>query len=177
MSVHAVRDAKMWWRTAVGNRWFGGPRVYRLLVAVLMLMCLFSYSRMISGDFLFNQFNHDDTESYVALGHSLANGRGYTRSLDPAQHTPHQHFPPGFPILLAAGFAVSSSVLAPQLVVILSALVNPLLFWFLARRWLTDWLALAATALSALANLRPVGDRDNGGASRSYVFAHLSSDD
>src|SRR5579862_7437322 len=116
-------------------------RLCRNLLAALIFVCLLSYCPMISGEFLFNQFNHDDTESYIALGNSLANGRGYTRSLDPAHYVPHQHFPPGFPLLLAVCFLLSPSLLLPQLLIIACSLLNPVLFWLLARRWIPDWLA------------------------------------
>jgi hypothetical protein len=48
----------------------------------------------------FSVFDTRDAESYLALSQSLADGRGYTRSLDPHDYIPHTTWPPGLPILL-----------------------------------------------------------------------------
>src|SRR6185436_5294179 len=106
------------------------------LVSILLLQAA-SYAPELSSEFRFIQMTgRDDIEAYVALGHSLANGRGYTRSLDEQHFVPHKHWPPGFPLLLAAGFLFGDSLLIPQLLVAGTALANSVLLWLLARRLL-----------------------------------------
>lgn len=53
----------------------------------------------------FTRFNCHDSESYLALSYSLTHGMGYTRSLPPGAHVPHEMWPPGMPLLLAPATA------------------------------------------------------------------------
>jgi hypothetical protein len=53
----------------------------------------------------FTRFNSHDSESYLALAHSLTHDRGYTRSLPPAAYVPHEMWPPGTPLLLTPAVA------------------------------------------------------------------------
>ena len=110
-------------------------RVHPLLLVVLLIQVL-SYAPRLSNTFQFNRFNHDDTECYVALGWSVAEGRGYTRSLDPTYYVPHKLWPPGLPLMVAACAVLSRSLVLPQILMMLFALANSVLLWALARRYL-----------------------------------------
>ena len=131
-------------------------RTAGLLLAVVLAVQLASYLPRLSDTFQFNRFNRDDTESYVALGRSLAQGRGYTRSLDPDHHVPHKLFPPGVPLMVAGAAVVSDSLMGPQLLMVGLALANTMLFWRLARRYLPDTVAITAVFLLACS---PIYDR------------------
>jgi 4-amino-4-deoxy-L-arabinose transferase-like glycosyltransferase len=48
----------------------------------------------------FTPFNAHDSESYIALASSMADGRGYTRSFDPDTYIPHTTWPPGLPVMI-----------------------------------------------------------------------------
>lgn len=119
-----------------------------LWLAVLMAVQLISYSRMLSGTLLFNEFNRDDTETYVSLGHSIANGRGYTDSLDSSEPVPHRRVTPGFPLLLAGAFLPTDSVMPAQIMIILFSLANALLLFWLARQFLPGFASLTCVALT-----------------------------
>jgi hypothetical protein len=121
-------------------------RVWVLLAAVLAGQAA-SYLPRLTNQYQFNQFNRDDTESFLSLGHSLAHGRGYTTSLDPDAYAGHTHFPPGFPLLMAVGFLVGDRLWPTQLPAIAFALGNSILFWSLARRYLPPMPAFLALVL------------------------------
>ncbi len=110
-------------------------KVHPLLLITLLIQVL-SYAPRLSNTFQFNRFNHDDTECYVALGWSIAEGRGYTRSLDPTYYVPHKLWPPGLPLMVAACALLSPSLVLPQILMMLFALANSVLLWALARRHL-----------------------------------------
>jgi len=110
-------------------------KVHPLLLVTLLIQVL-SYAPRLSNTFQFNRFNHDDTECYVALGWSVAEGRGYTRSLDPTYYVPHKLWPPGLPLMVAACALLSRSLVLPQILMMLFALANSVLLWALARRHL-----------------------------------------
>ena len=110
-------------------------KVHPLLLVTLLIQVL-SYAPRLSNTFQFNRFNHDDTECYVALGWSVAEGRGYTRSLDPTYYVPHKLWPPGLPLMVAACALLSRSLVLPQILMMLFALANSVLLWALARRYL-----------------------------------------
>ena len=128
-------------------------RSWRLPLALLLLLQVLSYARMAGPEFLFSIHNHDDTESYLALGRALSLDLGYTRSLDPAFYVPHRHFPPVLPALIASIFRFSDSMLGPQLLIMAFALANTLLLYVLARRFVRPSLALLTTAWTVLSPL------------------------
>lgn len=108
---------------------------------------LASYLPQLSDTYQYNQFNRDDAEMLATLAQSLAHGRGYTLSVDPASYRGHTHYPPGHPLPLAACFLVSDSFLLPQLVMVLYALGSSVLFWFWAHRYLPTPLVFLALLL------------------------------
>ena len=118
----------------------------RALVAVLVLQAV-SYLPALSAEFHFNAHNHNDATYYVLLGQSIQAGRGYTRSMDPQDHIPHTTWPPGFPMMLAACFALSSSMLLPHCLVALTAMLNTVLFWRISRDYLPVLWRLPAALL------------------------------
>jgi hypothetical protein len=131
-------------------------RKYLVLIAILIVQ-LASYLPELSSDFRFNNLTgRDDAEAYIALGHSLANGRGYTRSLDSACYVPHKHYPPGFPLIISLGFTIGESLLFPQMMVMAIALVNTGLFWTLARDYLGWQASIVAVVMFVFS---PIYDR------------------
>jgi len=130
-------------------------RVHPLLLITLLIQVL-SYAPRLSNTFQFNRFNHDDTECYIALGRSIAEGRGYTRSLDPSYYIPHRLWPPGLPLMVAACALLSRSLMLPQLLMVLFALANSVLLWALARRHLPPG---AAFVVLLMVVCSPVYDR------------------
>ncbi|HUW84757.1 MAG TPA: glycosyltransferase family 39 protein [Phycisphaerae bacterium] len=130
-------------------------KVHPLLLVTLLIQVL-SYAPRLSNTFQFNRFNHDDTECYVALGWSIADGRGYTRSLDPNYYVPHKLWPPGLPLMVAACALLSRSLVLPQVLMVLFALANSVLLWALARRHLPPG---AAFVVLLMVVCSPVYDR------------------
>ena len=116
-------------------------------LSLVLALQVASYGSSLSNSFQYNQFNRDDAGTYLALGASLRDGRGYTTSLDPTTYVPHTHFPPGFPLLIAAGLLAGNGLLISQSLVAAAALANSILFWVLARRFLPVTLAVASTLL------------------------------
>jgi hypothetical protein len=57
----------------------------------------------------FTRFNCHDSESYLALAHSLVHGRGYTRSMIDGMYIDHTTWPPGIPILMMPAVAISDN--------------------------------------------------------------------
>jgi len=146
---------------AIGWRWMGGDRHMRrglVVAALLMILAVqaVSYSLVLGDSFSFNSFNHDDEEMYIATGHSLAHGRGYTVSFDPRFRPPVLRWPPGTSLIYAAGFRLGDTLLWPRLLNILLALVNTVLLWLLARDHLPDGMALCCVSMIVFS---PVYDR------------------
>jgi hypothetical protein len=124
------------------------PRFAILLLIAIGVGQALSYLPELSGDFRFNRLTgRDDLEMYLALGHSLAHGRGYTRSFDREHYIAHIHWPPGFPLLLAGTFCCTDSLWAAHALVMFFALANTLLLWLIARRYLGELLALFAVVM------------------------------
>ncbi len=113
--------------------------VEALLIAVVLIVQACSYLPRLTGEFRFNALNPHDSMFYVCLGHSLAHGRGYTRSLDPAHYVPHVTWPPGVPALVALSYAAVGSLLLAHGAIAAAALVNTLLYWLLFRRFVRSW--------------------------------------
>ncbi len=98
-------------------------------------------------------FNCDDSEAYIGLAGSIADGRGYTRCLNPDQYIPHKTWPPGLPLLIAPVIRVFGLNLLPIKWLMCAIGLVGLMFFYLLIRDLTDtrlagW-ATAATACSA----------------------------
>ena len=91
-----------------------------------------------------------DGAGYATLGRSLATGRGYREIHDPAA-PPHAHFPPAYPGLLAAAWAVVGTDRPDRFTAVahglsLAAVLAGL--WGFARWWRATEPAAAAAALS-----------------------------
>lgn len=101
---------------------------------------------LLLGVFLPSPHPGGDNAGYVALGHALLSGEGYTELWDPAR-PPHTKYPPVFPALLAAAMALGASGWASLKVVPVAAgLVTVAAVFLWARRRL-GLRAGAATAL------------------------------
>ncbi len=118
-----------------------------LLLLVLVGQAI-SYSFWINDEYQFNQFNRDDTAFYVSLAHSLAQGRGYTRSLDPNHYIPHAHYAPGLSWPVAICFLIADSMLLPHLLMAATALANTVLLWVIVRRYLSVPLTFLTVVLA-----------------------------
>jgi hypothetical protein len=147
----------------------------------------------------FGRFNAHDSESYLALSHSLVHGRGYTRSLDNRYYVPHTVWAPGLPVLMmpavwlsgelidwrlvkshvsvvvlagavAAGVLVSRSTGSSQLGLwTLLALGLSPYFWYFAHRVMIEGPLIAGVFCALL-----LGDRVWARRSPSLVEASLS---
>ena len=129
------------------NRW--------ILAGILLVQALL-YVPCITGEYRFNVFNRDDTASYLALGDSLAHGRGYSRSFDPENPQPHRLWPPTFPALIAATLHIHESLWGIHIIVAACAMVTTCLYWRLASKFLPGP-AVAVTTLLLVCS--PIFDR------------------
>lgn len=91
-----------------------------------------------------------DNAGYVALGHALASGEGYTEVWDPAR-PPHTKYPPVFPLLLALAIALGvQGWVGLKAVAFLATLtVAPAVFLW-ARTRLPEPVAFGAALVTAL---------------------------
>lgn len=89
-----------------------------------------------------------DNAAYVALGHALATGQGYTELWDPAR-TPHTKYPPAWPAALAVAQAVGVETWAGlKRVSGLLALAAVAAIWLYVARRRDPWWATAVALLS-----------------------------
>ncbi|HEU5318712.1 MAG TPA: glycosyltransferase family 39 protein, partial [Chloroflexota bacterium] len=124
-----------------------GPAAALLGVVALLLMA--AQLNPYLGDF------GDDAE-FLILGQGLARGQGYAWVNTP-DLPPHNRYPPGYPLLLAATLRISGTAddvyraIGPAKVATAACfLVSLPLLWLLARRRLPPWWAVGAVALFAL---------------------------
>lgn len=91
-----------------------------------------------------------DNAGYIALGHSLVSGQGYTELWDPAA-PPHTKYPPVFPLLLAVAMALGAKgwVGLKAVSVLATLTVAPGVFLW-ARTRVPESLALGVALLTAL---------------------------
>ncbi|MEJ2540897.1 MAG: glycosyltransferase family 39 protein, partial [Gemmatimonadota bacterium] len=91
-----------------------------------------------------------DNAGYVALGHALASGQGYTELWDPAR-PPHTKYPPVFPLLLALAMALGADGWGGLKVVsfLATLVVSPAVFLW-ARSRLPEGLSFGVALLVAL---------------------------
>lgn len=85
----------------------------------------------------FHPFNAHDSESHLALSHSLVHGLGYTRNMVAGAHIPHTTWPPGLPVLLMPALAVSGETInwwAVNGTILRIGLLGVVLVWLYARR-------------------------------------------
>ncbi|WP_298512767.1 glycosyltransferase family 39 protein [uncultured Kordia sp.] len=92
-----------------------------------------------------------DNANYYILGNSLANGEGYT-NIQHIEKEAHYHYPPGYPVLIAAVATVfSNDIIAIKIlngVFLLGAIL--LLFFIVKRLSENDHIAFAASLLTLL---------------------------
>ena len=75
-----------------------------------------------------------DNTDYYLLGKSLANGSGYTNTYS-IHETPANHFPPGYPVIIAATIKVlGDDVLAVKTVNSIFLMASVLLLFFIIKR-------------------------------------------
>jgi hypothetical protein len=119
-----------------------------LVLSAVVLGQAISYLPELSGDYRSTRLTgRDDLEMYIGLGHSLAHGRGYTRSFDPEHYIAHIHWPPGFSLLLAGTFLWTDSLWPAHLLVMSFAVANALLLFAITRRYVGEPLALFAVLM------------------------------
>lgn len=122
------------------------------LLLVLALQLASALPRL-TGAFRYADITPHDLSQYVTLGKAVAEGHGYTRSLDPDYYVPHTHWPPGYPLMLAACFKVSDSMLCAHVMNLGFALGCSVMFWLVARRYLPVGLRLVAVMMLACSPL------------------------
>jgi len=110
------------------------PRIMRLFVFSLVCALYFIIPNARPD---FTRFNCHDSESYLALAHSVVHGRGYTRSMDPDHYVGHTLWPPGMPILLMPAIAASGATVnwfAVKSTMIVVGLIGVIVVWLYVRR-------------------------------------------
>lgn len=129
------------WAKAVHG--WAPPRRRIIAYAVLLtLLAQFTYHRIYDR----RVFIGGDNAEYFTLAESLASGQGY-RDLSSLEKPQHNHFPPGYPLLMAAMMKLGIKEAASL------AMVNGLFLWgalllLLFHRWSgSPELALAAACL------------------------------
>lgn len=91
-----------------------------------------------------------DSQRFISVAQNLIGGHGFSQSSE-APFLPSAHFPPIYPIFVAASLALSSSLLPLVILQLLLSSAIPLLAWLLAKRFTarTD-VPLIAAGLMAL---------------------------
>ncbi len=125
----------------------------RLRRAIALLALAALYYSIPNARLDFTRFNCHDSESYLALSHSLTHGRGYTRSLPPSDYVAHEMWPPGMPLLLApatAGAELPLDWKRAKRVTATLGLIGLIPVWLWARRLADTSTADIATLVLAL---------------------------
>ncbi len=122
-----------------------------IVVCVAVLACVYVAFPNPRPDL--TRFNCDDSEAYIGLANSIAQGRGYTRCLNPDQYLPHKTWPAGLPLALAPVIRAFGLNLLPMKLLMVGIGGVGLCFLYLlvrdtADRSLAAWVALM-TACSA----------------------------
>lgn len=105
---------------------------------------------LLMGVFLPSPHPGGDNAGYVALGHALLSGQGYTELWDPAS-PPHTKYPPVFPALLALAMALGASGWASlKAVPVVAGLVTVAAVFLWARRRLGPWSGAVVALLTGL---------------------------
>ena len=104
--------------------------------SLLLLIAVF-YLTVLNARPDFTRFNCHDSESYLALAHSLVNGRGYTRSMLDDMYIPHKVWPPGLPLMMMPVIALSGKKInwyVAKATMAVVGLIGVIAAWFLVRR-------------------------------------------
>ena len=104
--------------------------------SLLLLIAIF-YLTMLNARPDFTRFNCHDSESYLALAHSLVHGCGYTRSMLEDMYIPHKIWPPALPIMMMPAIALSGTKInwhAAKATMAIVGLIGIIAAWFLVRR-------------------------------------------
>lgn len=141
MPADTLRDAE------ISAGWAPPRRRIIAYAVILTLLAQFTYHRIYDRRI----FIGGDNAEYYALAESLATGQGY-RELYSVGRPEHNHFPPGYPLLMAAMMKLGIKEAAPL------TLLNGLFLWgallllfLLFHRWSgSPELALAAACLCLL---------------------------
>lgn len=117
-----------------------------LLLGLLLLL----QGLLVWGVFLPSPHSGGDNAGYVALGHALVSGEGYTEVWDPAA-PPHTKYPPVFPALLAVAMALGATGWASLKVVpVLATLLAVAGVFLWARRRLGEEAGFAVALLTGV---------------------------
>ncbi len=92
-----------------------------------------------------------DNAVYYTLGKALSSGQGYTDIHVPGK-TPHNHFPPGYPVILAAFMVFTHSIIFLKVVNGLFLLGTALLMFELMNRFTQNRMLAFAAAVLMLFN-------------------------
>jgi hypothetical protein len=116
----------------------------------LLALLLVIQGLLVWGTFVTAPHPGGDNAAYVALGHSLHSGQGYTELWDP-QAPPHTKYPPVFPMMLAGAMALGASGwLGLKLVTASLALVAVVGTFLWARRRLGSEVGFGVALLAGL---------------------------
>ena len=84
-------------------------KIYRSVVLVFyIIILLFSFFKVYNDTFDKKINLGGDNAGYYILGTALATGQGYT-NIHTLEKTPHNHFPPGYPMIIAAASKLFSA--------------------------------------------------------------------
>ncbi len=103
-------------------------------VAALLALVLLAQVGVVAAAWIPAPHNGGDNAAYIALGHALLHGKGYTEVWDPAT-PPHTKYPPLFPLVLAFAMALGARTWTALKLVPAAATTLAVLLTFLwARR-------------------------------------------
>ena len=114
-----------------------GDRYRKLIRIVFLVLISIFYFAVPNARPDFSRFNCHDSESYLALTHSLVHGRGYTRSMIDGMYIGHTTWAPGVPVLMMPALAISGSKInwfAVKGTMVIVGLLGVILAWYWVRR-------------------------------------------
>ncbi len=116
-------------------------------VVLFALLCvLVGYGVLVYLSFDPRLDSGGDSAGYLLLGEALAQGKGFVDLYKPGM-PPHNHFPPGYPLILAIGIKLGiRSIVGLKVVSALFSVGVIVLVFLLLRGW-GDWLALGVCAM------------------------------
>lgn len=128
----------------------------RTLLVIVVLSVLLKL--LLFGGIFFNAGEEglflNDSSSFYRTAQNLIAGHGFSREADPP-YTPSAHFPPVYPLLLAASLQIAGSVVPLIILQIVLSSLLPLLVWKIGEFLTQNKTALALAA--GLAGLEPIG--------------------
>lgn len=98
-------------KRATATSGFLNPKLlYRMGIAIISIACLSAYTKT----FDYKPDLNGDNISYYALGHALADGKGYTSIMGIAE-TPHNHYPPGYPFIVSLAVRAGAGIIGVKM--------------------------------------------------------------